>query len=114
VAGEEPLNLGSALDRRELPADVLLMRVNDFLHTAVGRIFSGGDGEEAIALARLACYTGEEEPRGELFASILHLLDLSEARLGPPPIGPGTEGIHLLITAICLAATPDVPVPQLG
>jgi uncharacterized protein len=114
VAGEEPLNLGPALDRRELPADVLLMRVNDFLHTAVGRLFSGGDGEETIALARLACYTGQEEPRRELFASILHLLDLSEARLGPPPIGPGTEGIHLLITATCLAATPDVPVPQLG
>jgi hypothetical protein len=114
VAGEDPLDMGPALDHRELPADVLLGRVNTFLHTAIGRLFAGADGEETIALARLACYTGEEEPRREVFASILRLLDLAEERFSPPPLGPGTTGVHLLMTAICLAATPDVPVPPAG
>jgi uncharacterized protein len=113
VEAAEPLDLGPAPERRELPSDVLLMRVNTFLHTAVGRIFSGADGEETIALARLACYTGEEEPRREVFASILRLLDLAEERLPGAPLNPGADGIHLLITAICLSATPDVPVPAL-
>jgi predicted TIM-barrel fold metal-dependent hydrolase len=113
VASAEPLDLGPALDRRELPVDVLLMRVNTFLHTALGRIFSGGDPEETIALARLACYAGEEEPRREVFNSILRLLDLAEERLHPPPLDPGAAGVHLLMTALCLAATSDVPVPAL-
>jgi hypothetical protein len=38
---------------------------------------------------------------------------LAEERLPEAPIGPGSDGIHLLLTAICLAATPDVPVPPL-
>src|SRR3954452_3111503 len=71
VTGQDPLEMGPALDMRELGADVLLSRVGSFLHTAVGRIFSGDDGEETIALARLACYAGEEEPQREVFRSIL-------------------------------------------
>jgi hypothetical protein len=114
VSGQEPLDLGPALERRELPSDVLLMRVNSFLHTAIGRIFAGADGEETIALARLACYTGEEEPQRHVFGSILRLLDLAEERLPPTPLAPNSDGVHLLLTAICLSATPDVPVPALG
>lgn len=113
VTGQGPLDLGPALDMRELGADVLLSRVGSFLHTAVGRIFSGDDGEETIALARLACYAGEEEPQREVFRSILRLLDLAQERLPEPPLGPGAQGIHLLMMAICLSATPDVAVPSL-
>jgi predicted TIM-barrel fold metal-dependent hydrolase len=113
VAAAEPLDLGPALDRRELPGDVLLERVNTFLHGAIGRIFAGADCDESVALARLACYAGEEEPRREVFLAILRLLELAEERLPEAPIGPGSDGIHLLLTAICLAATPDVPVPPL-
>jgi predicted TIM-barrel fold metal-dependent hydrolase len=113
VNGQDPLDLGPALERRELPSDVLLMRVNSFLHTAIGRIFSGADAEETVALARLACYTGEEEPQRRVFRSILRLLDLAEERMPPPPLSPDSDGVHLLLTAICLSATPDVPVPAL-
>jgi predicted TIM-barrel fold metal-dependent hydrolase len=113
VTGREPLDLGPALDRRELHSDVLLGRVNTFLHTAIGRIFSGADGEELIALARLACYAGEEEPRHEVFRSILRLLDLAQERMPPPPLEPSSDGLHLLMMAICLSATPDIPLPAL-
>jgi predicted TIM-barrel fold metal-dependent hydrolase len=113
VTGQEPLELGPALDKRELHSDVLLSRVNTFLHTAIGRIFSGQDAEETIALARLACYAGDEEPQREVFRSILRLLDLAQERMPPPPLDPGADGLHLLLTAICLSATPDVPVPAL-
>ncbi|HEX6712721.1 MAG TPA: amidohydrolase family protein, partial [Thermoleophilaceae bacterium] len=63
VAGEEPLDLGPALSRRELPADLLLQRVHTFLATAIGRIFSGNDGRETLALARLACEVPPDDAR---------------------------------------------------
>jgi hypothetical protein len=113
VAGEEPLDLGPALNRREIADDILLLRVSAFLHTAVGRIFSGDDGEETIALAKLACYAGEEEPHREVFATILRLLEMAQERMDPPPLTPGSKGIHLLLAALCMAATPGVPVPPL-
>src|SRR4051812_35907355 len=62
VNGQEPLDLGPAIGERDIASDVLLLRVNTFLHTAVGRLFSGADAEETLALARLACYAGDEEP----------------------------------------------------
>jgi predicted TIM-barrel fold metal-dependent hydrolase len=115
VTGQEPLDLGGALDARELPADVLLTRVNAFLHTAIGRVFGGGDPEEPIALARLACYAGEEEPHREVFRSILRLLDLAQERMPKRALDPDApvipDGLHLVLTAICVSATPDVPVP---
>ncbi|MFL5894746.1 MAG: amidohydrolase family protein [Thermoleophilaceae bacterium] len=108
---EEPLDLGPALGGREIEADVLLLRVTTFLHTAIGRLFSGDDAEETLALARLACYAGEEEPRREVFRSVLELLDLHDEVAEHKPLGPGSRGTHLVMTAICVAATPDVPVP---
>jgi hypothetical protein len=117
VTGQEPLDLGPALGTRELPADVLLTRVNTFLHTAIGRIFAGGDPEEPIGLARLACYAGEEEPRREIFRSILRLLDIAQERMPKRALDPAApvipDGIHLVLMAICLSATPDVPIPAL-
>jgi hypothetical protein len=113
VTGQEPLDLGAALGTRELRTDVLLERVNSFLHTAIGRVFAGADGEETVALARLACYAGEEEPQREVFLSILRLLDLAQERLPEAPLPLNADGIHLMLMAICLSATPDVPVPAL-
>src|SRR5436190_3247967 len=40
VSGQEPADLGPALGARELASDVLLQRVNGFLHSAIGRIFT--------------------------------------------------------------------------
>jgi hypothetical protein len=31
----------------------------------------------------------------------------------PPPLEPSSDGLHLLMMAICLSATPDVPLPAL-
>jgi hypothetical protein len=112
VSGEEPLDAGSALADRSVHADVLMLRVTTFLHTAIGRIFTGGNPEEMVALAKLACYAGDEEERREVFRSILELLDLYE-RCAEPGIGPGPgmRGVHLVMTAIVIASTPDVAVP---
>jgi len=111
VGGGEPLDLGPAPGGRELHTDVLMLRVIGFLHTAVGRLFSGADAEETIALTRLACYAGEEEERRDVFANIVRLIDLAEEVADGPPRTPGMRGVHLLMTALVLAATPDVPVP---
>jgi hypothetical protein len=109
VNGEDPLDMGAAPGARGQASDVLLARVETFLTTAIGRVFGGVEADELLGLARLACYTGEEEEHRAVFASILRLLDLHE-RHGELR-GPGARGVHLILTAICLAATPDVPVP---
>jgi predicted TIM-barrel fold metal-dependent hydrolase len=111
VTREEPLDLGPALDRRERPEDVLLQRIQTFLTTAIGRIFGGGDGSETLALARLACQLPESDRHAELAASIVRLLDLHDEVVEPGPLTPGARGIHLVLTALCLAATPDVGAP---
>jgi hypothetical protein len=86
---------------------MLLMRVATFLTTAIGRLFSELDAEELLALARLASEPAPGDPRADIFESIVRLLDLYDehGEVG----GPDAPGLHLIITAICLAATPDVP-----
>src|SRR4051794_6500420 len=59
VTGQEPLDLGPALNLRTPPADLLLQRIQTFLATAIGRIFTGADGAETLALARMACVLPE-------------------------------------------------------
>jgi predicted TIM-barrel fold metal-dependent hydrolase len=112
IAAEDPLDLGPALDRREHSVDVLLQRVETFISTAIGRIFSGEDGAETLALARLACEVSPDDPRAEVCASMLRLFDLHDRVADPSPRNPGSRGIHLVLTANCLAATPDVGVPS--
>jgi uncharacterized protein len=115
VNGEEPLDMGPAPGTRGQAADVLLARVDTFLTTAIARLFAELDTEEALALARLGCYTGDDEPHRAVFASILRLIDLFEREAaGSKDFGPGARGAHLLLTALCLTATPDVPVPVPG
>jgi uncharacterized protein len=111
VSGEEPLDLGPALDVRERPRDLLLGRVETFLTTAIGRIFSGNDGHETLALARLACDVPPDDPRAAVCASIVRLLDLHDKVADDGPPAPGSRGIHLIITALCLAATPNAGAP---
>ncbi|HYZ28721.1 MAG TPA: amidohydrolase family protein, partial [Thermoleophilaceae bacterium] len=111
VEAQDPLDLGPALDRRERPTDLLLQRVETFLTTAIGRIFSGDDGHETLALARLACDVPPDDPRAGVCASIVRLLDLHDQVAEDGPRTPGSRGIHLVITAMCLAATPDAGAP---
>src|SRR3954452_2040883 len=114
VEGEEPLDLGPALGQRERPHDLLLRRVETFLTTAIGRIFSGNDGHETIALARLACDVPPDDDRADVCASILRLLDLHDEVCDDGPPTPGSRGIHLIITALCLAATPNAGAPPVN
>jgi hypothetical protein len=113
VAGDEPLDLGEAPNRRAHPADVLLTRTATFLTTAIGRFFSDLEATELLDLARLSCQVADDDPRAPIFASIGRLLELYDEH-GEPGGGPSALGTHLVITAICLAATPDVPVPTAG
>lgn len=114
VEGKEPLDLGPALGQRERPHDLLLRRVETFLTTAIGRIFSGNDGHETIALARLACDVPPDDDRADVCTSILQLLDLHDKVCDDGPPTPGSRGIHLIITALCLAATPNAGAPPVN
>ena len=42
----------------------------------MGRMFGGGDPDEPLALARLACAVGDDGPHAELCAAVLEQLDL--------------------------------------
>src|SRR3954469_10400229 len=88
VEGQEPLDLGPALDQRERPADLLLERVDTFLTTTIGRIFSGDDGSETLALARLACDVPPDDPRADVCRSIVRLLDLHDRVAEPAAAAP--------------------------
>jgi len=114
LAGQEPLDLGPASGRREQSVDILLARIETFLAMAVGRIFSGEDAQETLQLVRLASVLPPDDARAELCASIVALLDLHDEVAGPPPRTPGSRGIHLVMTAICLGATPDCGAPVLA
>ena len=44
----------------------------------------------------------------------LRLLDLHDKVCDDGPPTPGSRGIHLIITALCLAATPNAGAPPLN
>ena len=98
--------------------EVLREGVHAALVGAVGRIMAGGDGHEAIAIARLACEVGDDAPQAPVCRSVLALLDRYERR----PLeaaaeggvtGPATRfpGVHLLVVAAGIARTPSVALP---
>jgi predicted TIM-barrel fold metal-dependent hydrolase len=114
LEGEDPADAGPAPGRVRC-LDPLHERVVTHLISALGRSFGGGDPAEQVALARLACAVGEEDPQAAHFASVLRLLDLfdehRDARASddrPIPLAG-----RLLVTALIVARTPDVPVPDL-
>jgi hypothetical protein len=84
------------------------------LVAAMNRGFGGGDPSEAVALARLACAVGEEDPRHAHFSDVLRLLDLYDEHIEPPdPTRRWPPANRLLVVAMTVARTPDVPVPDL-
>src|SRR3954468_1260088 len=114
VNGQEPLGLGPPPDTRDRPTDLFLQRVETFLTTSIGRIFSGSDGKETLALARLACEVPLDDPRAATWAATLRLIDLPDKGADDGPLTPGSRGVHLVITAMCLAATPDAGAPPVN
>ena len=87
VAGEDPLWVGDAPGRGRAALHPLLDRVVTHLISAMGRAFGGGDPDESVALARLACAVGEDAPHADVCAAVLELLDLYREHLAPPPPG---------------------------
>jgi uncharacterized protein len=97
------------------PLDPLLERVVAHLTQALGRLFGHSDPDEGVALARLSCAVGEEGPHADVFAAVLELLDLFEEYHGPAVDGrPIPASSRLLIGALAIARTPDVPLPDLA
>jgi hypothetical protein len=118
LAGEGAADLGPAPGpERAERGDLLLERVHNFLVAAFSRMLAGQSGEENIALARLACEVGDDAPQAEHAASILALLDRHGAYVAGADAqaeldaGRPFPGLHLLLTASCIARTHAVPAP---
>jgi predicted TIM-barrel fold metal-dependent hydrolase len=112
--GGEPLDAGPAPGAPRA-LDPLLERTVSHANQAIARTFAGGNPEEPVALARLACAVGEDGPHAELFTAVLGLLDLYEEHLAPAPEGTRyPAAVRLLLAATTVARTPDVPLPELA
>jgi len=111
--GGDPLDAGSPPGNSR-PVDPLLARVISHGCQAVARMFVRADPSEAVALAKLACGVGQESENADIFAAVLWLLETYEEHVTPVPEG---QRIHpaarLLIMAVSVARTPDVPLPEL-
>ena len=113
LAGEDPADGGPPTNRVR-PLDLHHERVVSHLVSGLGRAFGGGDPSEQIALARLASAVGDDDPQAAHFASVLRLLDLFAEHLAPPTDDrPIPLAGRLLVSALTVARTPDVPVPEL-
>src|SRR3954462_7681700 len=114
VAGEDPGWVGEAPGPSEAALHPLLDRVVTHLVSAIGRAFGGGDPDEPLALARLACAVGDDAPHADVCAAVLQLLDLYREHLAPPPPGrPFPLAGRFVIAALTVARTPAVPLPAM-
>jgi uncharacterized protein len=109
--GADPADLGPAPGPPARALHPLLERVVVHLVAAVARAFVHADHAEPLGLARLACAVGEDGPHADICAAVLELLNLYERDPGAPtearPISPS---LRLLVLALYVARTPDVPV----
>jgi hypothetical protein len=112
ITGADPLDAGPPpLQPHAL--DPLLERLVAHLTIALGRIFAQGDPSEPIELSRLACAVGRDGPHADVHAAVLSLLDAYEAGADAPavPGQPFPGAVRLLVAAVTVARTPDVPLP---
>lgn len=113
LAGEDLAELGPALGGAAVDHDLLLGRVHTYLVTAFAQMVRGRDGREALALARMSCDLPDDAPQRRVCESVLELLD----RIGPDgqpdeALIPFTPGTGLVATAMIVARTPDVALPD--
>ena len=66
---------------------------------------------EAISLARLACEVGDEAAEAEVCRSVLAALDVVDDLGGPANLRRGQPAVAAVLMALCVARTPDVPLP---
>ncbi len=113
LAGEEPLDLGPAPGAPRA-LDPLLERVVTHLCTVAAQLFRRADHSETLGLARLACGVGEDAACAPVCAAVLALLDGFEAGLADAdPEDPFPPAARLLVAALFVARTPDVPLGPL-
>ena len=114
LAREDALDVGPAPGAPAAALHPLMERVVMHLTATMGRAFGGADITEPLALARLACATGDDIPHADVMHTIVHLLDLFEANLAPPPPGRAfPAAARFLIFALFVARTPDIPLGPL-
>ena len=112
--GEDPLDLGPAPGPSDRALDPLLGRVVSHLTATMGRAFARVDFSEPLALARLACAVGQDSHVAANCGAVLELLDAFDEHIGPPEDGrPVPPAARLLVFALIVARTPDVPLPSL-
>jgi uncharacterized protein len=112
--GAAPEDLGPPPGPPPEPLDLLLERVVTNLSGAFAQLAVRADPAELLGLARLACAVGADGPRAEVHAAVLESLDRFDDALAPPP--PGLrfpEATRYMVHALCIARTPDVPLPEL-
>jgi hypothetical protein len=103
---------GPAVGARDRASHVLLDRVAEFVMLAAIASMRGGDSNEMLALARLACDVPADVDDAPVFAAILGLLDGYEEAVAALPGDRRT--LTFLILAAVVARTPDVPIPAAG
>ncbi|HEX5146851.1 MAG TPA: hypothetical protein VFV85_07490, partial [Conexibacter sp.] len=115
--GRDPADAGpgrAGVEPERIAVDALLDRVATFLVAAFAQIVRGaGSGEEMLSLARLACEVPGDAPQAAHARLVLELLDAGERLAGAP--APGSvipAGLHLMVLALNVCRTPDVPVPS--
>jgi predicted TIM-barrel fold metal-dependent hydrolase len=112
VAASEPLiQAGGPLGEPERPTHLLLDRIATFVLNGMILTMRGQAPEgaaEQLALARLACEVPEGIDHAPVFAAIAALLD---EYAEDPAMPEHREPLALLMLALSVAATPDVPVP---
>src|SRR5215213_6926004 len=114
LAGERPQDLGLPPGAPRAPLDLLLERVVTNLCGAFTRLAAQTDPTESVALARLGCAVGADGPLAQVHAAVLEQLDRCEGELAPTPAGlPLPTATRYLVHALCVARTPDVPLPEL-
>jgi predicted TIM-barrel fold metal-dependent hydrolase len=116
LSGEPLLDLGSPNGNGTAEVDLLLERVATCLVFTVGPAFGGVPPlvEEGVGLARLACEVGDDAPQAETCRAVLELLDQFDEMGGAETARRGTLQLGLIILALCIARTGNVPVPPLG
>jgi predicted TIM-barrel fold metal-dependent hydrolase len=110
LAGEEPLDLGSAPGPPGAQ-DPGMERVVSHLTTAMGRAMAEGDPSESIALGYLA--VDVDGPEAETGREILRLLDIAgEMGADPPPGRRFPRSAQFVMSALALARTPGIALPS--
>lgn len=116
IDGEEPLNGHAPSGSTTIAVDALLDRVATYLTATFGTIVARGSGEEMLSLARLSCAVPADAPQAAHCRAILELLDAYDRAAAAVAAQDGHAGglpghMHLLVLALNIARTPDVPVP---